>query len=138
MAMDAPIFDVYWSDLLGGGLVGTVLLLALIERLRRTFATKVDLNGLGDRVNLLQTHNAQLQEAIDDTRERLMSVETEQKLQWERVMEQVIRPLERITEKLEGMGTAQAAQAAALEQIGKWLDRMEGTRKGPQTPRRNG
>ena len=106
MDLGSPIFTVEWSHILGGGAVGTVLLLALVERLRRTFATRADLNGLGERVNTLDTHYAQLRRAVDDTRERLMTVETEQKLQWERVMEQVIKPLERITDKLETVGKA--------------------------------
>lgn len=131
--IEAPV-QLSWAGLLGSGAVATVLLLALVERLRRTFATRADLNGVGERMNALQAVQAQLREAVDETRERLAAVEAEQKHQWERVAEQVIRPLERITEKLESVGEAQAAQAAALEHIGKWLDRVDPA----QNNRRNG
>lgn len=52
-------------------------------------------------------------------------MEREQKHQWERIAEQVIRPLERITDKLEAVGEIQAAQAAALEHILQRLDRID-------------
>jgi hypothetical protein len=125
-----------WPAITGSGFVVTVLFLALVERLRRTFASQSDLNGLGERVNGLQTLFVQLREGLDENRERVVAVETEQKHQWERVAEQVIRPLERITEKLENVTEAQAAQAAALEHIGKWLDRMNDARPSPSPPRR--
>jgi hypothetical protein len=127
-----------WQAIAGSGFVFAVLFLALVERLRRTFATRQDLNGLGERVNALQTLYTQVRETVDENRDRVMAVETEQKHQWERVAEQVIRPLERITEKLENVTEAQAAQAAALEHIGKWLDRMTGDSRGGggTTPRR--
>ncbi|HEU0052187.1 MAG TPA: hypothetical protein VFQ39_03375 [Longimicrobium sp.] len=129
MVSDTALYTIHWSDLVGGGLVGSVLLLALVERLRRIFATRADLNGLGDRVNTLQGAQTQIREALDEARERLSMVETEQKHQLERVTAQVIRPLERITEKLENVMEAQAAQAASLEHIVKRLDRLD-VRKG--------
>ena len=116
--------------LVGGGTAATVLLLALVERLRRTFATRQDLNGLGDRVAALQTLYLQVREGVDDARERIATTEAEQRHQWERIAEQVIRPLERITDKLEGVAEAQAAQAAALEHIGFRLDRADGQQRG--------
>ncbi|CAA9307625.1 MAG: hypothetical protein AVDCRST_MAG89-907 [uncultured Gemmatimonadetes bacterium] len=125
-----------WSTILGSGAITTVVFLALVERLRRTFATQADLNGLGDRVNALQTLFTQLRESLEDNRDRVMTVESEQKHQWERVAEQVIRPLERITEKLENVTEAQASQAAALEHIGKWLDRIEEMRSSSAPPKR--
>lgn len=114
-----------WPAIAGSGFVVTVLLLALIERLRRTFATRHDLDGLGNRVNALQTLYLQVRESADEARDRVGSVESEQRHQWERVAEQVIRPLERITEKLESVSEIQAAQTATLEHIGKWLDRKD-------------
>lgn len=120
--------------LVGSGLGLTVLLLALVERLRRTFATRQDLNGFGDRLMALQTLYLQVREAADDARERIAAAESEQRHQWERIAEQVIRPLERITDKLEGVAEIQAAQAAALEHIGQRMDRAE-TLPAPPAPR---
>lgn len=114
-----------WPALAGSGFVVTLIFLALVERLRRTFATQHDLNGLGDRVNAMQTLYIQLRESTDDFRTRLAAVETEQKYQWERVAEQVIKPLERITEKLEIVSEIQAAQKSTLEHIEKRLDRTD-------------
>jgi hypothetical protein len=117
-----PVVAVEWPTLAGSGVLVSVLLLALIERLRRTFATQHDLNGLGDRVNALQSLYMQLREVSDEVRDRTASITTEQKYQWERIAEQVIRPLERITDKLESVSEAQAAQASALEHVWKRLD----------------
>jgi len=120
----------------GIGTAATVLFLALVERLRRTFATRQEINGIGERVNALHTLYVQVRESTDDTRERAMATEAEQRRQWERITEHVIRPLDRITEKLEGVAEAQAAQAAALEHLG--LHAGEAPRPGPlrHKPRR--
>lgn len=123
-----------WQTIAGGGFVASVLLLALVERLRRTFATRHDLNGLGDRMNALQNLYLQVREAADEARDRALAAQSEQKHQWERVAEQVIRPLERITEKLETVSEIQAAQTASLEHIGRWLDRPD-ERRGPSCTR---
>jgi acyl-CoA reductase-like NAD-dependent aldehyde dehydrogenase len=117
------VLTLSWQTIAGSGFVATVLLLALVERLRRTFATRQELNGLGDRMNALQSLYLQVREAADEARDRAVSAQAEQKHQWERVAEQVIRPLERITEKLESVSEIQAAQTASLEHIGRWLDR---------------
>jgi hypothetical protein len=111
-----------WTELAGGGLLASVLLMALVERLRRTFATRTDLNGLGDRMNDLQAAWVLVRETAEEARELSARVQHDQQHQWARVAEQVIRPLERITEKLETLSVAQAAQAASLEQIGRRMD----------------
>lgn len=114
-----------WSALAGSGFVAAVLLLALVERLRRIFATRQEMNGLGEKFNALQSLYLQVRETADEARARAIANQAEQKNQWERIAEQVIRPLERITEKLEAVVAAQAAQAAALEHIGKRLERVD-------------
>jgi hypothetical protein len=115
-----------WTELAGGGLLTSVLLMALVERLRRTFATRADLNGLGERLNELQAAWVLVRETAEEARELSSRVQNDQKHQWARVGEQVIRPLERITEKLETLSVAQAAQAASLDQIGRRLDERRG------------
>ncbi len=134
--MDAsPGWTVDVWALAGGGTAATVLLLALVERLRRTFATRQELNGFGERLTGLQTLYLQLRENTDEIRERMTAAEAEQRHQWERTAEQVIRPLERITDKLDGVAEVQAAQAAALEHIGRRLDRAEAQRAPPEAER---
>jgi hypothetical protein len=127
-----PVLTLDWPALAGSGFVASVLLLALVERLRRTFATRQDLNGLGDRLNALQSLYLQVREAADEARDRTVSVQAEQKYQWERITEQVIKPLERITEKLESVSEVQAAQTASLEHIGRWLDRAHNQNHNPR------
>lgn len=124
--IETPSWTVEIPTLVGGGVGVTVLLLALVERLRRTFATRQDLNGFGDRLMALQSLYLQVREAADEARARTAATEAEQRHQWERIAEQVIRPLERITDKLEGVAEIQAAQASALEHIGYRLDRADG------------
>ena len=137
MSRDA-VFSLDWAAVAGSGFVVTVLLLALVERLRRTFAARQDLDGVGTRVNALQALYLQTREAADEARERSAVAEREQLRQWERVADQVIRPLERVTEKLEAVSEIQAAQAATLEQLGRRLDRTDDGRTPPtiQTRRR--
>ncbi len=127
----SPGWTVDVPMLVGSGTAATVLLLALVERLRRTFATRQELNGFGDRLMAMQSLYLQVREGVDEARERIAATEAEQRHQWERIAEQVIRPLERITDKLEGVAEVQAAQAAALEHIGARLDRADGQRGTP-------
>jgi len=124
-----PVVSLDWPALVGSGFAASVLLMALVERLRRTFATRQDLNGLGDRLNDLQQAWVQVRDTAESAQDLAERVQADQKNQWMRVAEQVIRPLERITEKLEAVSVAQASQAAALEQISRRLDGTE--RRGP-------
>lgn len=109
--------------MVGISTAATVLFLAMVERLRRTFATRHEMNGLGERLTALQTLYLQVRESADDARERAVAAETEQRRQWERITEHVVRPLDRIKEKLEGVAETQAAQAAALEHLAARSDR---------------
>lgn len=111
-----PVLTLDWPALVGSGALTAVVFLALVERLRRTFAT--------------QTLFTRLRESNDDLRTRLAAAGAEQKHQWERVAELVIRPLERITDKLEGVSEVQAAQKSTLEHIEKRLDRTDGAGRG--------
>jgi hypothetical protein len=55
-----------WTAFAGGGFVVSVLFLALVERLRRTFATRQEVNGLGEKFNALQSLFLQVREATDE------------------------------------------------------------------------
>jgi hypothetical protein len=126
-----------WPEIAGSGFALTMAFLALVERLRRTFATRADLNGVGERFTALESLYLQVREAADEARERVGSVELAQKHQWERVAELVIRPLEKITDKLEVVGEAQAAHAVALENILQRLDRIDEVPAKPTNRRRH-
>lgn len=116
-----------WSAVAGSGWVATVLLLALVERLRRTFAARPELNALREQIVAVEAQCAQARQAAEEARSRAQAGQAEQRHHWERVNEQVLRPLERIAAKLEGVAEAQVAQAAALEHLERWLGR-EGER----------
>jgi acyl-CoA reductase-like NAD-dependent aldehyde dehydrogenase len=122
-----------WPAIAGSGFVAAVIIGALTERLRRVFASRQELNGLGDKFNALQSLYLQVRESADEARERAKANQAAQKQQWERIAEQVIKPLERITDRLEAVGEAQAAQATALEFIGKRLDQSEAQRSTSYT-----
>jgi len=125
-----------WSVVAGSGFVATVLMLALVERLRRVFATKQDLNGLGQKFNALETLYIQVREAADDARSGVVTIRTEQRVLSERITEQVIRPLERLSQKVEDLNEAQVRQATALEHLDRALTRNDEPRSGNQNPRR--
>lgn len=122
-----------WQAIAGSGFAAAVLIGALTERLRRVFATRQELNGLGDKFNALQSLYLQVRESADEAQERAKASQAAQKQQWERIAEQVIKPLERITDRVEAMGEAQVAQATALEFIGKQLHQSEGQRVASYT-----
>jgi len=127
------------ATFVGAGTFATVLLLALVERLRRTFATRQDLNGVGEKLTAFQTLYVQVRESVDAARDRIAAAEAEQHHRWEQINQQVIRPLQRVTDKLEGVLEVQAAQGAALEHIRERLDRADAHRdihagEGPRGP----
>lgn len=131
------IHDLDWSTIAGSGFVMSVLLLALVERLRRTFATRDDLNGLGQKFSALEDLYIQVREATDEARAEIREVRTEQRHQWERINTQVIQPLERITLHLKELSETQAVQTAALKHLDRWLDRVEERHGAPTLfPRR--
>jgi len=113
-----------WKVLTSGGLFVGVLFLALVERLRRTFATRHDLNGLGERFTALQTLYLQTRESVDEVRDHALQLRAQGKSQVERI-DGVIDALLRLTEKVDQVSAGQAAQRTALEHSGRRLDRVE-------------
>lgn len=113
------------SLLVGSGFGISVLLLALVEWLRRTFATRADLDRVAAKCAALESLFLQVREAADEARERASALQAEQKHQWERIAEQVIRPLERITKRLDIVCEAQAIQSTALAYITKRFDKAD-------------
>ncbi len=119
------LFDLDWSAIAGSGIVISALTRALVEQLRQTFASRQELNSLGERLSALENHCLQMRETANENREQVHTAEREQRQQWERIAEQVIGPLGRITERLEALSAAQAAQATLLDQLCKRLDQAE-------------
>lgn len=120
----APGITIDWKTVTGGGFMVGVLFLALVERLRRTFATRQDLNGLGERFTALQNLYVQTREAVDETRDHTLQLRAQGKSQAERI-DGVMDALLRLTEKVDAVAAGQAAHRAALEHIGRRLDRVE-------------
>ncbi|MBW3630042.1 MAG: hypothetical protein KY464_12185 [Gemmatimonadetes bacterium] len=124
------------STLLGSGFAASVLLLALVERLRRTFVTRQELTGLEGKFHALESLYLQVRDAADANRDQLVEIRTEQRHHWERTAEHVIKPLGRMAERLDEIGGAQASQASTLEHIGRRLDRVEESLHSAPTPAR--
>ncbi|HEX8362160.1 MAG TPA: hypothetical protein VF613_18720 [Longimicrobium sp.] len=125
-----------WSVVVGGGFGVTVLMLALVERLRRVFATKQDLNGLGQKFNAIETLYIQVRESADDARAGVAAVRAENRALAERITDQVVRPLERLTLKMEELNETQVRQAATLEHLDRLLSSDRETRSGSLHQRR--
>lgn len=127
MSATPPEWNLDISVLLGSGFVAAVLLLALVERLRRTFATRQEMNGVCEKFNALQSLYLQVRETADGARARAIANQAEQKNQQERLAGQVVR-MERLAKKLESVGEAQAAHEVALEHLGRRLDEQSAFR----------
>ena len=136
--MNNPVLSLDWSALVGSGFVAAVLLLALVERLRSTFATKDDLAAVERKLHELQQRYTEVRQAADEANATATAIQGEQKHQWELVNRQVIEPLARITDKLEDLGQTQIGQAATLAQLDKWLERVQARRRASdETHRRS-
>jgi hypothetical protein len=103
----------------GSGFVAAVLLAALVERLRRTFATRREVSALDRRVGEVEALQASLRQANEQARSELSELRAEQRRDRERVGERAIRPLERVTEKLQAMAEIQAGQAVILDELSR-------------------
>jgi hypothetical protein len=125
------ILELDWSMIAGSGFVVGVLCLALVERLRRTFATRQELDGLREKYRKLDELYRGVLGAAGAAHQQAVAVQVEQKHQAERIAEQVVRPLERITGKLDVMSEVQATQSLVLEYLERRLDRLEATAGTP-------
>lgn len=80
------------------------ILWALIEwRGRRVFATQVDLNGLGKRVDECETLGDRLQEVAEQTRERVGLIEAAMTSDRRHLADTVATPIQGILAKLDAM-----------------------------------
>lgn len=109
------------GGLLGGGVLYRLVLGALENRLRTTFATRAELDAAGARVNALETVVVQARDQADTANERVTLVEERSHQQWERLTERfsevVVRPLEKLTDRLEQIAEIQARQQAQIESL---------------------
>lgn len=104
-----------------GGAAASVLVLALMERLRRTFATRQDLDALGERLRALEGACREAREAAAEVCDRQEAAQREHRLSGERLVEQWLRPLERAVERLEAAQASQATHATLLAQLARRL-----------------
>lgn len=90
-------------------------------------ATREEVNGCGERVTALTAVVAQVRELGDSNRDDIRTLQIEQRHQWERISEQIITPLDRITDRLETVSLTQERQAATLEHIVKHVENLTRT-----------
>lgn len=132
--MEAPphsivtyVFAIVFSA--GGG--GAVVLAALKWSMRREYVPRIEVeqlvNGYGERVNDLVVQQSVTDRIAQDAAQRVRSVEDEQRRAWERIAEQIVRPLEGITRSVQAINETQAVQTSTLEGICEWIKLTPGS-----------
>jgi hypothetical protein len=102
--------------------------LAIKGWLAKSFATKDELNGYGDRLNAFSSIVMQVRELSDSNRDDIRSLQAEIRHQWERISAETIDPLRRITDDLQTLSTTQAKQTGILEMLVKHVETLTATR----------
>src|SRR5688572_6988561 len=102
---------------LGGGSITALIVLAFREKLRATFATIVDLNALGRKVDTLEGAFHATAAIANTTTGEVRELRQEQRHQWERL----IKPVEELAGEMKEMrrefNEAQLEQARHNERV---------------------
>lgn len=115
---------------LAGGLIsgGAIIKLgfgALVNSLRAEFATQHDLDGVGSRVNALETVAIAAKDTADNATDRVALMEERARNQWERTMEtldRVSKTMEKVSGEQKIIATQHAEMARDLKHLFKRLD----------------
>src|SRR5690606_24311196 len=91
-----------FGGLVGGGVIYRVIIAALENRLRDTFATKSDVNALGTRVNAFESVVLQNREAADKANDRVTLLEQRQAMHFERITERISEEVKAPMERMGG------------------------------------
>jgi hypothetical protein len=134
----APTAALNWmKDWLGVfAFAGAVVLLALVERLRATFASTKDLDGHAERIDRAMqgtTKRIDVQEAsmgdfdvrLDEQHDRISRLEGQTAADARLIREIVVKPLERLVSRLEALTSVQERQGAALDGLTRTVERLE-------------
>ena len=105
------------SVIAASGLAAAVLLAALVERLRRTFATRHEVAALRRRVEALQKQSSSTRELSLRAYNRAEAMHTELDRERERSNGHVLLPLQRGAAKLESIGEMVASHASTLRHL---------------------
>lgn len=113
------------GSLLGGGALYRIILAALDGRMRKIAEEEV--NKVGNRINGLDTVAHMALEQADKANERTAILEERNAQQWERITERlaetVVRPLERVVDRMEEMGRQLAGHQSDIEHLRRRGDR---------------
>lgn len=122
-ALAAALF----GGIVGGGVIWKFGMNALVNELRQTFATKDDLSEQEARLDAHEQAIALNKESVDQTNQRFAIMEERNHQQWERVTEklseQIIKPLEKITDRMETISQQLAGHAREFEHVWRELER---------------
>jgi biopolymer transport protein ExbB/TolQ len=121
------LFSAAIGGLLGGGALAKMGLGALENRMRNTFATKGDLNDLGERVTGVQKVASLANEMADDALEKARTVERQQDERNGRYMEtleRVSKSMERIAGEMQTVQREQAKVAGILGPLTRDVERL--------------
>lgn len=113
------------SGLIGGGSLAALLFRGLRDRLREDlrddYASRSDLNHVGSRLNAFENIVIQVRERADTNHDAILRIEERHEQQWERITErladQVIKPLERLVERLDEMSRRQERHDAEIQNL---------------------
>jgi hypothetical protein len=123
------------GGLIGGGSLATIFYIALrsklVDDMRSTFALRTDVDGVGSRVNALETVAIMAKDTADQNSDRLLRIEAA----GGEHSTSLSRTLTRIDERLNEMDTRQRNDrslidqtAALLAEVSRRLDRSDNQR----------
>jgi hypothetical protein len=126
-----------------GGIIGGIALYALIERLRATFISKDQINGLSERIDrdmagvmkridVMEDSMGGFDMRLDSKRERLMSLEKDRAADVRHMTESVVSPLQSIAKRMERMAEIQVKQGEQLLHLADAVTRLERRLDGHQ------
>jgi hypothetical protein len=88
-------------------------------------ATVKDLNGLGGKQQALESLMIQIRESSDASNDRVSLLEQAQHHDRERMAELVVKPMERMIQRLDVLGEQAIRLATLVEQVARQVDRIE-------------
>lgn len=115
------------AGIVAGAITPFVLLWALRGKLLDWFATRHDLDGIGERANALETLVVQHRERMDEQRERLDRITAKQEHQWERIHHGFLEPLRGLVVDVREIRDEQIRQGETVRHMVERVDEIRRT-----------
>ena len=101
--------------------IAAVLAPAALWALKKYFVLRSEFDGLGSRVDALTATLSAAREVGDRNADEIRALQREEHARWERIAEEVVRPLRSMSEGMQHMQEAQAVQINTLEAVCEWI-----------------